>query len=103
MSRQCPSCYLWESRRQEESIRPLSDQVCSQPPCTTALIPRQCPEGTNAAESMRPDYASAMEGIVTRQPADSQALGTLRWWAEYSDRKNDEGDEHVSDSLLYDR
>ncbi|CAL5221676.1 g3908 [Coccomyxa viridis] len=26
-----------------------------------------------------------------------------RWWAEYSDRKNDEGDEHVSDSLLYDR
>ncbi len=26
-----------------------------------------------------------------------------RWWAEYSDRKNDEEDEHVSDSLLYDR
>ena len=44
-----------------------------------------------------------MDGIVTRQPADSQAFGTLRWWAEYSDRKNDEGDEHVSDSLLYDR
>ncbi len=29
--------------------------------------------------------------------------GFVRWWAEYSDRKNDEGDEHVSDSLLYDR
>ena len=27
----------------------------------------------------------------------------LRWWAEYADRKNDEGDEHVADSLLYDR
>lgn len=26
-----------------------------------------------------------------------------RWWEEYSDRKNDEEDEHVSDSLLYDR
>jgi len=26
-----------------------------------------------------------------------------RWWKEYSDRKNDEEDEHVADSLLYDR
>lgn len=26
---------------------------------------------------------------------------TCRWWEEYSDRKNDEEDEHVSDSLLY--
>ena len=25
-----------------------------------------------------------------------------RWWVEYVDRKNDE-DEHVADSLLYDR
>lgn len=25
------------------------------------------------------------------------------WWEEYSDRKNDEEDEHVADSLLYDR
>ena len=44
-----------------------------------------------------------MDRIVARQPADRPALSTLRWWAEYSDRKNDEGDEHVSDSLLYDR
>ena len=43
------------------------------------------------------------KGAVARQPTDSQTLSTLRWWAEYSDRKNDEGDEHVSDSLLYDR
>lgn len=27
----------------------------------------------------------------------------IRWWEEYSDRKNDEEDEHVADSLLYDR
>lgn len=26
-----------------------------------------------------------------------------RWWQEYADRKNDEEDEHVADSLLYDR
>lgn len=28
---------------------------------------------------------------------------TCSWWREYSDRKNDEEDEHVADSLLYDR
>jgi hypothetical protein len=26
-----------------------------------------------------------------------------RWWAEYADRKNDETDEYVANSLLYDR
>ena len=48
-------------------------------------------------------HALVMEGIVARQLAKCQTLCTFRWWAEYSDRKNDEGDEHVSDSLLYDR
>ena len=36
MSRQCPSCYIWESRGQEESIRPLFDQVSGQLNCTMA-------------------------------------------------------------------
>ena len=27
----------------------------------------------------------------------------IRWWVEYADRKNEEEDEHVSDSLLYDK
>ena len=27
----------------------------------------------------------------------------FRWWKEYADRKADEEDEHVADSLLYDR
>lgn len=26
-----------------------------------------------------------------------------RWWTEYADRKNDETDEYVANSLLYDR
>lgn len=26
-----------------------------------------------------------------------------RWWSEYADRKNDEEDEYVANSLLYDR
>lgn len=25
-----------------------------------------------------------------------------RWWSEYASRKNDEEEEHVADSLLYD-
>ena len=30
-------------------------------------------------------------------------VSTFRWWVEYADRKNDEEDEHVADSLLYDK
>ena len=26
-----------------------------------------------------------------------------RWWSEYADRKNDEEEEYVANSLLYDR
>ena len=35
--------------------------------------------------------------------AKGKDLAMRRWWKEYSDRKNDEEDEHVADSLLYDR
>lgn len=30
-------------------------------------------------------------------------IDVRRWWKEYADRKADEEDEHVADSLLYDR
>ena len=33
----------------------------------------------------------------------SRVAVCTRWWVEYADRKNDEEDEHVSDSLLYDK
>lgn len=36
-------------------------------------------------------------------PLDSHTHTYNSWWSDYSDRKNDEGDEHVADSLLYDR
>jgi hypothetical protein len=34
---------------------------------------------------------------------DEPGPGRYRWWAEYSDRKNDEEHEYVANSLLYDR
>lgn len=34
---------------------------------------------------------------------DPRPPGPRRWWAEYADRKNDETDEYVANSLLYDR
>jgi len=41
---------------------------------------------------------------VPRSHAPTLPLRTFpSWWETYSDRKNDEADEHVADSLLYDR
>ena len=40
---------------------------------------------------------------VAIQWADHTLHLAHRWWVEYADRKNDEEDEHVADSLLYDK
>lgn len=42
------------------------------------------------------------DGLVGQRKFHRHHL-LCRWWKEYSDRKNDEEDEHVADSLLYDR
>jgi len=46
------------------------------------------------------DPASAGPAPKTKAEAYDHSLKT--WWKEYADRKNDEEEEHVSDSLLYD-
>ncbi|KDD71316.1 hypothetical protein H632_c5309p0, partial [Helicosporidium sp. ATCC 50920] len=43
----------------------------------------------------------AIYGKVDKKAANEESL--KRWWAEYADRKNDETDEYVANSLLYDR
>ena len=50
-------------------------------------------------------YKGASNGMNSGSlPADIEGVALVcRWWTEYADRKNDEEDEHVSDSLLYDR
>ena len=43
-----------------------------------------------------------LEAIYGKQANKKEALerSLHRWWTEYADRKNDEEDEHVADSLL---
>ena len=54
------------------------------------------------------DSLGGGEGAGTTAPAQGtskaeQYDASLKtWWKEYADRKNDEEEEHVSDSLLYD-
>lgn len=39
---------------------------------------------------------------TTKSKAEQYDESLKTWWKEYADRKNDEEEEHVSDSLLYD-
>ncbi|KAK9811674.1 hypothetical protein WJX72_008054 [[Myrmecia] bisecta] len=55
-----------------------------------------------------PDYIlKAIYGsTVDANPEDKNKAynhSLTRWWKEYAFRKNDEEEEHVADSLLYDR
>ena len=43
----------------------------------------------------------AIYGTVDKAEEYQRSLSN--WWREYATRKNDEEDEHVADSLLYDR
>lgn len=45
----------------------------------------------------------AIRGEATPEEKRAQYDGALRrWWGEYAARKNDEEEEHVADSLMYD-
>ena len=41
-------------------------------------------------------------GQTQKSKAEQYDASLKTWWKEYADRKNDEEEEHVSDSLLYD-
>ena len=41
-------------------------------------------------------------GPSAKNQAEQYDESLKTWWKEYADRKNDEEEEHVSDSLLYD-
>lgn len=50
-----------------------------------------------------PEVLEAIYGknsAAAKQQAYDKSLGN--WWKEYAGRKNDEEEEHVADSLLYD-
>ena len=48
------------------------------------------------------DAPGAGTGPSARTKAEQYDASLKTWWKEYADRKNDEEEEHVSDSLLYD-
>lgn len=49
-----------------------------------------------------PELLPSHEASCSAGHAHSRTMH-LRWWTEYADRKNDETDEYVANSLLYDR
>jgi hypothetical protein len=48
------------------------------------------------------DAPGAGPGPSAKTKAEQYDESLKHWWKEYADRKNDEEEEHVSDSLLYD-
>ena len=54
-------------------------------------------QSTVSADVLRAIYGS----VEDKRQAYEASL--RRWWHEYADRKNDEEDEYVANSLLYDR
>lgn len=46
--------------------------------------------------------SSSSAATTTKSKSEQYDESLKTWWKEYADRKNDEEDEHVSDSLLYD-
>ena len=48
------------------------------------------------------DAPATTTTTTTKSKAEQYDESLKTWWKEYADRKNDEEEEHVSDSLLYD-
>ena len=55
--------------------------------------------GDDDASSARGVVESAVDGTKKGEAYDESLRS---WWRTYSERKNDEAEEHVADSLLYD-
>ena len=59
--------------------------------------------GDDGASSARPGTEDACAGGGEEKSKSEAYDESLRsWWRTYSERKNDEEEEHVADSLLYD-
>ena len=68
----------------------MSEKPARPPPATESKLP--------------PHVLAAIYGqITTEEKEENYKKSLVHWWQEYADRKNDEEDEHVADSLLYDR
>jgi hypothetical protein len=59
---------------------------------------------TTTTTSLLPESVlRAIRGeATTEEKRQAYDRGLQRWWGEYAARKNDEEEEHVADSLMYD-
>ncbi|GMH38485.1 hypothetical protein BSKO_06369 [Bryopsis sp. KO-2023] len=57
---------------------------------------------TGAKRTKCPDEVMRAIYGTTENKKEAYDASLQRWWKEYSARKNDEEEEHVADSLLYD-
>jgi hypothetical protein len=48
------------------------------------------------------DKIPSSSAAPAKSKAEQYDASLMTWWKDYADRKNDEEEEHVSDSLLYD-
>ncbi len=74
-------------------LRAIYGDSLPAPEPSTPSRPDGDEDAQRAGEPQRPRLMSKAERY-------DESLKT--WWKEYADRKNDEEEEHVSDSLLYD-
>eukprot|EP00873_Tetraselmis_striata_P009334 jgi/Tetstr1/429598/TSEL_019497.t1 len=71
--------------------------------------PKPQPSGSAAASGAAgsvgcpPHVLDAIYGTSTAKKKEAYEASLKNWWTEYADRKNDEEDEHVADTLLYDK
>ena len=60
-------------------------------------------ESSSAADLLSPEMMAIIHGSDDKDKKAEYEASLKRWWTEYADRKNDEDDEYVANSLLYDR
>jgi len=59
---------------------------------------------SSGASLLSPEMMAIIHGSDAGKDKKAEYEKSLqRWWTEYADRKNDEDDEYVANSLLYDR
>ncbi|KAL4425685.1 hypothetical protein ABPG75_009701 [Micractinium tetrahymenae] len=88
---------------QQSSQQPTSGQAPAQAGPAVAAAPAAA-NGSSRSSGCPPHVLEAIYGKKMKEDKKAAYEGSLqRWWTEYADRKNDETDEYVANSLLYDR
>ncbi|KAL4445912.1 hypothetical protein ABPG77_009111 [Micractinium sp. CCAP 211/92] len=88
---------------QQQAQQPSSGHAGLAPTLPVAPATAAASGGARTS-SCPPHVLEAIYGKKTKEDKKAAYEGSLqRWWTEYADRKNDETDEYVANSLLYDR